>query len=40
MCFITWLLSKLFPYRQPSRLGVMLVSQEVITDYPKSGLSV
>ena len=34
---IAWLLSKLFPYRQPSMLGVMLVAQGAVIDKPKTG---
>ena len=33
-----WILSKLFPYNLPSRLGVMLVAQSMVTDYPRSAL--
>lgn len=30
--FVNWVLSLLFPYKPPSRLGTMLVCQNTVTD--------
>ncbi len=33
---INWLLSKLFPYELPSKTGVILAAQNIITDRARS----
>ena len=36
--WMQWALSKLFPYRLPSRLGLLLVCRKAITVHPGSAL--
>lgn len=36
---LQWALSKLFPYKQMSKLGLMLASQKMIVRRPRTGFT-